>query len=65
MDYIHVVQWREKWRAFVNTGMNLRDSYSVENLLLVEYLLDSKELLCLMEMVYLTNLPVAHSSAAW
>jgi len=48
----------------VKTGMNFRDSYSVENLLLAEDLLASKEVLCLMELVYLTNLPVAHSSAA-
>ena len=36
----------------MNTGMNFRDSYSVENLLLGEDLLASEEVLCLMELVY-------------
>jgi len=39
----------------VNTEMNFRDSYSVDNLLLVEDLLACKEVLCLMELVCLFN----------
>jgi hypothetical protein len=47
----------------VNTRMNFRDTLSVGNLLLAEDLLASAGVLCLMELDYLTKLPVADSSA--
>ena len=51
MDWIDVVQDRDRWWALVNAVMNLRALQNVGNLWLAENRLASQERLCSMEYV--------------